>query len=188
MNEIWSAEKAAAWYDQQPWLVGCNFIPSTAVNQLETWQAETFDPDTMDRELGLAADLGMNAMRVSLHDLAWMVDPEGLKKRIERYLVIASKHGILTLFVLLDDCWDPDPKPGPQPLPVPGKHNLRWLQSPGKAVELNPDEWPRVRDYVVGVVASFAHDERVLGWDVFNELGNHDHTAQAIPLLRAAFD
>ncbi len=37
----WSVEKANEWYAKQPWLVGCNFIPSTAVNQLEMWQEET---------------------------------------------------------------------------------------------------------------------------------------------------
>ena len=47
--ERWTAERANNWYAQQPWLVGANFVPSTAINQLEMWQAETFDPATIDR-------------------------------------------------------------------------------------------------------------------------------------------
>ncbi len=50
---VWTTEKANAWYAQKPWLRGCDFIPSTAINQLEMWQAGTFDPATIDRGTGL---------------------------------------------------------------------------------------------------------------------------------------
>lgn len=40
------------------WYFGANFIPSTAINQLEMWQKETFDPTTIDRELGFARKIG----------------------------------------------------------------------------------------------------------------------------------
>ncbi|KKM92953.1 hypothetical protein LCGC14_1213170 [marine sediment metagenome] len=59
----WTATQANAWYAQQPWPLGCNFIPSNAINQLEMWQAATFDPATIDRELGWAAFLGFDPMR-----------------------------------------------------------------------------------------------------------------------------
>src|SRR5436853_7779262 len=88
----WTEAQANAWYAKQPWLVGCNFIPSTAINQLEMWQADTFDPATIDRELGWAEGLGMNCVRVYLHDLAWEADAGGFKKRIGQYLDIADKH------------------------------------------------------------------------------------------------
>ena len=121
----WSAERANAWYAKQPWLVGCNFIPSTAINQLEMWQADTFDPATIDRELGWAEGLGMNCVRVYLHDLAWHADADGFKKRIGNYLDIAAKHKIRTIFVLFDACWQPEPKVGKQPAPVPGVISAR---------------------------------------------------------------
>ena len=81
MINRWSTEKANAWYARQPWLVGCNFIPSSAVNQLEMWQAKTFDPGTIDRELGWAAGIGFNAIRTYLHDLAWGADADRFKPR-----------------------------------------------------------------------------------------------------------
>src|ERR1035438_369475 len=59
----WTESQANAWYGQQPWPVGANFLPSTASNELEMWQAETFDPATIDRELGWAEGIGMNTMR-----------------------------------------------------------------------------------------------------------------------------
>src|SRR5436189_1526774 len=99
-TERWSPEKAAAWYKEQPWLVGCNYIPSTAVNQLEMWQAHTFDPKTIDRELGYAAELGFTSVRVFLHDLPWRDDPVGFVKRIDRFLEIADQHQIKVMFVL----------------------------------------------------------------------------------------
>ncbi len=58
---VWPVEKAKAWSRSHPWLVGCNFAPSTAINQLEMWQADTFDLLTIDRELGWAEELGFNS-------------------------------------------------------------------------------------------------------------------------------
>ncbi|MFN5951390.1 MAG: hypothetical protein ACK43N_23065, partial [Pirellulaceae bacterium] len=92
----WSRERAVQWYSQQSWPVGCNFLPSTAVNELEMWQAETFDPETIDRELGYARKLGFNSVRVFLHDLLWQQDSEGFLKRMEQFLEIADKHSIQT--------------------------------------------------------------------------------------------
>ena len=123
----WTKEEAQAWYDAQPWLVGANFVPSTAINQLEMWQADTFDPETIDRELGWAAGIGMNCMRVFLHDLVWAEDPEGFATRVEQYLAIADKHGIKTMLVFFDAVWDPEPKLGPQKEPIPGLHNSGWM-------------------------------------------------------------
>ena len=173
INEKWSLEKANQWQAETPWLVGSNFIPSTAINQLEMWQADTFDPETIDRELGWAEGLGFNAMRVYLHDLLWMQDPEGFKSRIHQYLDIANHHHIKTMFVLFDDCWHDDPHLGPQPAPQPGVHNSGWVQSPGTRVLRDPSKWDRLEDYVVDVVTTFGQDERVVIWDIYNEPGNN---------------
>jgi hypothetical protein len=74
--ERWSEQRARDWYAGQPWLVGSNYNPASAINQLEMWQADSFDPKRIDLELGWAESLGMNTMRVYLHDLLWQ-DPEG---------------------------------------------------------------------------------------------------------------
>jgi hypothetical protein len=183
----WSAEKANAWYKTQPWLVGCNFIPSTAINQLEMWQADTFDTETIDRELGFAAKLGFNTARVYLHDLAWQADPEGFKKRIDKFLTIAQKHKIRPMFVLFDDCWNANPKIGKQPEPIPGVHNSGWLQSPGQAVVNDPTKWDRLEKYVADVVGTFRDDKRILMWDLYNEPGNSGQSEKSMPLLKKTF-
>ena len=168
----WTEQAAIDWYANQPWLVGSNYIPSTAINELEMWQASTFDPQRIDTELGWAQSLGLNTMRVFLHDLLWKQDPEGFKKRIDIFLAIAQKHKIRPIFVLFDSCWDANPKLGKQHAPTPGVHNSGWVQSPGAAALKDPSEYPRLEAYVKGVVGAFAHDTRILGWDVWNEPDN----------------
>ncbi len=184
----WTPEQAQAWYAQQPWLVGCNFTPSTAINQLEMWQAETFDPETIARELGWAQSLGFNTVRVYLHDLAWLADAPGFTARINRYLDIAFARGIRTLFTIFDDCWNTDPHIGPQPAPKPFTHNSGWVQSPGKAVSCEPSQWARLEDYIRAVVGALRADERVLMWDVYNEPGNNGLLEKSLPLLQKAFE
>lgn len=170
--ERWSEDRADSWYKQQGWLVGSNYNPATAINELEMWQADTFDPKQIDKELGWAQSLGMNTMRFFLHDLLWKQDPEGFKKRIDTFLTIADKHKIRPMFVLFDSCWDPNPKLGPQHPPIPGVHNSGWVQSPGAETLQNEQEHPRLKQYVEGVVGAFANDPRILAWDVWNEPNN----------------
>ena len=179
----WTPAQAYEWYEGQPWLVGANFVPSTAVNQLEMWQAETFDEATIDRELGWAADLGFDTVRVFLHDLLWSEDPEGFLERVERFLTIADSHGIGTMLVLLDGIWDPEPMLGPQPDPVPYVHNSRWVQSPGREILGDPSRHGELEGYVKGVIGHFRTDERVVVWDLFNE-GENANAAYAGEDLR----
>jgi len=170
--ERWSAGTANQWYAKQPWPVGANYIPATAINQLEMWQADSFDPARIDYELGLAQATGMNTARVFLHDLLWKQDPAGFTARIDQFLAIAARHHIRPVFVLFDSCWDPDPKLGRQHPPIPGVHNSGWVQSPSRADLVDPAQRERLRDYVQGVVGHFARDPRVLAWDVWNEPDN----------------
>src|SRR5579883_2337301 len=168
----WSEERAQEWYARQPWLIGSNYNPANAMNQLEMWQAETFDPQRIDQELGWTQELGMNTMRVFLHDLLWIQDPIGLLGRMETFLEIAEARNIKPLFVLFDSCWDPNPQLGPQRPPTPGIHNSGWVQGPGAAALKDKAQYPRLEEYVKGVVGHFAKDERILGWDVWNEPDN----------------
>ncbi|WP_448142777.1 cellulase family glycosylhydrolase [Stenotrophomonas bentonitica] len=169
----WTPAEADAWYAKQEWLVGANYTTSNAINQLEMFQAETFDPEAIDRELGWAHEqFGMNTMRVYLHDLLWQQDPQGFIKRVDTFLSIAEKHGIRPMLVLFDSCWDPDPKLGPQHRPIPGVHNSGWVQSPSRHMLVDPANDNHFREYVEGVVGAFANDKRVLAWDLWNEPDN----------------
>ncbi|MFV5695635.1 cellulase family glycosylhydrolase [Flavobacterium sp. LB3P122] len=171
-REIWTKEQANSWYAKQPWLVGSNYNPSTAINQLEMWQEETFDPKRIDEELGWAEQIGMNTMRVYLHDLLHKDDAEGLYKRMNIFLEIADKHHIKILFVLFDSCWDPFPESGKQRAPKPHVHNSGWVQSPGQKALQDETQYPRLEKYVKETVTHFKEDQRILGWDVWNEPDN----------------
>jgi hypothetical protein len=173
--EKWSEQKARDWYARQPWLIGSNYNPASAINQLEMWQADSFDPKQIDLELGWAAGLGMNTMRVYLHDLLWQQDAEGFKRRLDQFLTIAAKHKIKPIFVLFDSVWDPNPQLGKQRAPRPGVHNSGWVQSPSRTRLQNKDEYPVLQAYVKGVVGAFAKDPRVLAWDIWNEPDNENH-------------
>jgi hypothetical protein len=168
----WTDKEAADWYAKQPWLLGSNYIPADAINELEMWQAETFNPKRIDLELGWAESIGLNTMRVFLHDLLWQQDSAGFKKRIDTFLRISAKHHIRPVFVLFDSCWDPEPHLGKQHAPRPGIHNSGWVQSPGTAALQDPAQYPRLEAYVKGVVGAFAKDDRILGWDIWNEPDN----------------
>jgi hypothetical protein len=168
----WTEDQANRWYQQESWLVGSNYIPANAINQLEMWQADSFDPNQIDKELAWAEGMGMNTMRVFLHDLLWQQDAAGFSKRLDQFLAISSKHHIKPLLVLFDSCWDPKPKLGPQHPPIPGVHNSGWVQSPGTAALEDPVQENRLKAYVQGVIRQFANDPRILGWDVWNEPSN----------------
>ncbi len=168
----WSKEKANAWYAERPWLVGCNYIPHTAINQLEMWQADTFDPKTIDRELGWAQGLGFNSVRVFLHDMLWKQDREGFLRRVDQFLDIADRHRIGVVFVLLDSVWDPFPKVGKQRAPKAGVHNSGWVQSPGLEIFKDPARHDELKPYVQGVIRHLRTDRRVHAWDLLNEPEN----------------
>ncbi|MCA9215249.1 MAG: endo-1,4-beta-xylanase [Planctomycetales bacterium] len=171
-RERWSEQQANAWYAKQPWFAGCNFNPSTAINQLEMWQADSFDVETIDRELGWAEELGFNSMRVYLHNLLWDQDREGFLLRLDQFLSIADKHGIGVMFVPLDGVWDPDPKLGKQRAPRPHVHNSGWLQAPGREILGDENRHDELKPYIYGLIHHFRNDKRVHAWDVFNEPDN----------------
>ncbi|KAA6334422.1 hypothetical protein EZS27_017260 [termite gut metagenome] len=187
VREVWTKEQANEWYKQWGWLRGCNFIPSTAINQLEMWQEETFDPETIDRELGWAAGIGMNCMRVYLHHLAWEVDKDGFKNRMGQYLDIASKQGISTIFVIFDDCWAPVYQAGKQPDPKPGVHNSGWVRDPGDLIFQDTSLVIVLETYVKDILTTFKEDKRIVLWDLYNEPGNSDYGDKSFFLLQNVY-
>jgi len=194
----WSAERANAWYATQPWLVGCNYTPAYASNQLEMWQAATWNPAAIERELTWAHEIGFNVVRVFLHDLLWQEDPAGFLARFERFLEIADLRKIAVMPVFFDGVWNPQPRSGPQPEPKAHLHNSRWVQSPGRDALTDGTQHRRLERYVKSVLEAHRGDRRILAWDLFNEPDNPNtssygsvelpHKAEAaLVLLRSVF-
>lgn len=183
----WSVEKANEWYSRQPWFVGCNFNPSTAINQLEMWQEDSFDEKTIRKELSLARSLGFNVIRVYLHNLLWEADANGFKDRINQFLHIATEFDLRTILVLFDDCWNHNPSLGAQPAPKPGVHNSGWVAAPGRDRIINRKEWDKLEAYTKDILTSFDHDDRIVFWDLYNEPGNEGLGDQSMHLLESVF-
>lgn len=184
----WSAEKANAWYAQQPWMAGCNYTPASAINQIEMWSKDTFDEKQIDKELGWAQELGFNTMRVFLSSVVYANDAKGMKKRIDKFLTICDSHGIRPMFVFFDDCWNPESKYGKQPEPKTGVHNSGWIQDPSSSLREDTTKlFAALEKYVTDIVSTFANDKRILMWDLYNEPGNRKHLNSSLPLLRNVF-
>lgn len=184
----WTEDKANGWYDSQKWPVGTNFTPSSAINTIEMWDAETYDSATIDRELGWAEEIGFNTHRVNFHYLVWARNPEKFKMRIENFLDICEKHGQRVMFVFYDDCWNRDPSLGKQPEPKPGIHNSGWVQCPGGPVQ-NADTalWHVLEAFQKDVTERFRDDKRIICWDLYNEAGNSGYLNVSMPLLKKSF-
>ena len=188
-KSLWSKEKARQWYGKVSPLRGCNYLPRTAVNMTEMWQADTFDPETIDQELGWAEKAGYNSVRIFLQYLVWKDDPEGVKKRLDKFLTIADKHGISSMVILFCDCAFAGREPylGKQDEPVAGVHNSGWVPSPGLKRVTDKGVWPDLEKYVKDIVGSFGKDKRILIWDLYNEPGNSRMGEKSLPLAEAAF-
>lgn len=184
----WSTERAAAWYAGHDWPVGFNYVAATAINQFEMWQAETFDPETIEHEMTLAEGLGFNTVRIFLHDLVWEADPAGFRERIDRFLTICDAHGLQAIVTFFTNGGRFDnPKLGPQPEAVQGVHNSQWIQSPGAPSVNDPASWPRLERYVKDILTAFRDDPRILLWCLYNEPENPKQGACSLPLLREVF-
>jgi hypothetical protein len=175
--QIWTVEKANKWYNRQSWVIGANYIPANAINPVEIWQAVTFSPELIDRELDYTKGPNFNTMRVFLAYLPWKGDTEGFYKQIDEFLDICKKHDIRVIMVLFDDCWNPFPKSGIQPLPVKGVHNSGWVQCPGKEILGDLNRHDELKPYVQGVLKRYSRDKCILAWDLYNEPGNNNENS-----------
>jgi hypothetical protein len=185
----WTEAKANAWYAPLPWMSGCDYIPATAINQIEMWSKDTYDHPQIDKELGWAEELGFKTMRVFLSSVVYEHDPQGLKDRMNDFLEICNRHGIRPLFVFFDDCWNAESSYGKQPDPKPGVHNSGWVRDP--SMSLRKDTVTLYRNlskYVKDILTTFGNDKRVLMWDLYNEPGNSDQKTASLPLLRKVFE
>ncbi|WP_435259351.1 hypothetical protein ACSBLW_06155 [Thioclava sp. FR2] len=173
------------------------------MNFIEMWHPESFDLPTIERELGWAAEIGMNAIRINLQYLGWLHDRDGTLDRLDRVMDVAARFGISTVPCLFDDCGFGGQAPvwGTQPDPIPGVHNSRAVASPGRRAVMDPSLRPSLQAYVRDIIGSFRSDNRVLFWDLYNEPGNlmefhengfstfaEDLEPASLTLMRDSFD
>lgn len=157
---------------------GAVYSPTNTVNYLEWWQ--NYDANVVNRELSYAQTYGINTLAVYLHYLHWENNAADLLTKFENFLQLANNHGMKVTPIFFDDCWDPNPHLGDQGAPIVGRHNSRWVQSPGAPVK---DAYytaykAKVRNYVQDVVNAHKTDNRILFWEQQNEPGCNSGGAQ----------
>ena len=186
----WDAPRIWSWYRDIGVVKGVNYVPRTAVNSVETWMADTFDPDTIDQELGWAHGVGYTVVRVQLQFAVWQADPDGFLRRVNRLLELAAKHDLRVVPVLFDDLnlAGAAPQIGEQPAPLPGEYNARWVPSPAPETVKDSAAWPALEKYLRAVMDEFKRDDRVLYWDLYNTAGNGGLGEGTLPLLDQVFN
>uniref|UniRef100_A0A914CLI6 C-type lectin domain-containing protein n=1 Tax=Acrobeloides nanus TaxID=290746 RepID=A0A914CLI6_9BILA len=192
-RDIWTPDQAWAWFNaQKPYIMGTELTVSSAANQLEMWQAETFNADLIDKEISFGSKLGFTVFRIFLHDLVYFNDPTGFKSRMNTVLNILDKYKMKALFVFFDS-ENPDTNPtlGQQPKPLPAKCDSVYAYTPNMTILNDPSKHEILKPYILDVVGTFANDSRVLAWDVYNEPGfggsDNRNPAQEI-LLQLVFE
>ena len=170
----WSVDRINNWYSEVGEIKGFNYVPSTAVNDIDMWQESSFDPITISKELMLARESGYNSARVFLHYLVWKENSETFKNRINEFLEIADDNKIKVMFILFDDCNAPGCEPfiGEQKAPLVGHHNSQWVACPGLDVTDDKSAFPEYEKYLKDIISTYKNDNRVIAWDLYNEPGN----------------
>jgi dienelactone hydrolase len=201
----WTREKAWEWYNAQPWIRGCNYMPASSPNRYDMWQVWDCERRfaEMDRELALAGSIGFNAVRVIVAEdngfAVWCEDHDGFMRNLERFLALCGKHRIRAIMCLGNDCSRPKPlwsvpKPGPQPYDEGyhgGRRRSQHGSFPGMTGYISADDpelQPRFFKMCEEVMAKYADDGRVLFWNIWNEPGNNGRGEISAPLVRRLFE
>ncbi len=199
MSGQWSKEKAWKWYNSHPWIRGCNFMPSDCANRIDMWQEYGFPQhfETAEREIALAESIGFNSVRIILEFDVWEAQHDGFLERLDKYLTMFYRHGITAMMVLANDCSVPRAfwkraSFGEQHYDV-GYHGGRKVSPHGAHGELSyhhlddPAIAERYYEFVREIITLYAHDERVLIWNLFNEPGNNRHDL-SLPHMEKFFE
>ena len=200
----WTREKAWEWYDAQPWIRGCNYMPASAANRADQWQELGSETrfEEVERELALAESIGFNAMRLIVEEQGfgiWLAEHDGFMARFERYLAILAKHGMRAIVVLGNDCSRPKqlwklPTPGPQPCDW-GYHGGRKQSQHGSFPNAvgytsvdDPELRPKFFRMCEELLTKYRNDDRILFWNLWNEPGNNRRDKVSAPHVKALFE
>ena len=201
MSGIWSREQACDWYNNRPWLRGCNFMSSIDANRVEQWQELDFEEHmkVADAELKLAADTGFNTIRLVMEIAVWDAEHDSYMKHLEHYLETAWKYGISSMIVFGNDCMPPKDenwkpvKTGVQTCDW-GYHGGRKYSQHGRFAQMGyhlldePEYEHKFYDMEAEIIDKYKDDPRVCIWDLYNEPGNSHRDSVTMPHLKKYYE
>jgi len=163
---------------------GANYVPTYAFNAYQTWRQ--YDQDVVERDLGYAADLGLNSLRAWASYYFWREDPAAFFERVEQFLAACEAHDIAPLVVLFE-------APGNEPTGT----NLTEPEgfathSPSRRRVIVPRNWAgddgSPIQFARRWASEYATDDRLLATEVMNEPGNPDGAPKRVDFANDALE
>ena len=202
MGQRWSKERIWEWYNNRPWMRGCNYMSASSANRVDTWQELGFEERMVEteRELALVRDTGFNTIRIIPEFVVWQKEHDGFMERFDRYLDLCWKYGISCMVVLANDCMPPKterwklPDIGPQTYDWGyhgGKKHSQHGTHTGPAPHYYLDDPETAAEYfemVRELITKYKDDERICIWDLYNEPGNSQRDGLTMPNLKKIFE
>jgi len=133
---------------------GANYVPSYARNSLEIWAK--YDPEVVERELGYAAELGLDGVRTFIHSEPFLERPDDAVGAVKDFTRCCAEKKLAFMPVLLDGCH------------IMSGSRLLWPGNPppDKAGE---EGWPELEKYINLILPVLRDSESVAVYDVINE-------------------
>ena len=204
MKRRWTKEEAWEYWNKNPWMVGCNYVPSQTPG-LSIWQEDTIEEilPSVRSELALMKEIGFNTVRMWLNFNLWYHEREVYLDRVDRILGILDEYGLKLMPVIFNDCvsfgkpaditiykphgkgkWDVGYHGGHKNSPhvVPVGKPIGWIRWDEE------DQRPICEEYIRDLAKRFGKDERIVMWDLWNEPGNSKRGDMSIPYLKRAFE
>jgi hypothetical protein len=145
---------------------GALYLPTRAFNHYQMWA--NYDRDVIERDLGYATRVNLNALRTWANYEFWKEDPDAHLERLEHFLTTADEKGMKVLFGLFDAIGK---DPTEEQLTNTDLMSATAVQSPPGDVIVNESRWEETREYVRWFMDNFRDDDRLLGIEANNEPG-----------------
>ncbi|MDS0300054.1 glycoside hydrolase [Halogeometricum sp. S1BR25-6] len=159
---------------------GAMYLPARALTFYQMWAG--YDEAVVERDLGYAASVNLNAVRTWTSYEFWKRNPKAHERRIDHFLRAASERGISVLFSLFEGngVWPTD-----ENLTNDNPFTGVGVRSPGNALLADRSRWSEAERFVEWFARRYGDDDRLLALEVMNE---PHWDARAKPFARSMFE
>lgn len=150
-------------------LKGSVYYPSYALNAPQFWK--WYDHDIIERDMGYANLLGINAFRIWVSYEYWMEDPIHFMAAFRDFLELADAHGIRIMVSLFEGCGQEYTYDSVHTWSrVYTGNECGWaINSPNPAIFNNRSRWEEPKAFVTWFIEHFGNDERLMSIELYNE-------------------